>query len=419
MPEAVIVASARTPIGRAYKGRLKDVRPDDLAAHAVRAALAQVPELDASTVRDLMLGCGAPGGEQGFNMGRVVATLLGLDTVPGTTITRYCASSLQTARMAMHAIRAGEGDVFIAAGVEAISRGRRGHADTPPVAEDADPRDRARNPWINPTFASAQALTKERSSAGADVWTDPRLRGKYPDVYIGMGQTAENVAQLYKVSRIEQDEFAARSQQLYEQAAAAGFWKREIAPFTLPDGTVLDADESPRSGTTAEKLSGLAPVFRPDGTVTAGNACPLNDGAAALVVMSSDNAAELGITPLARIVSTGVSALSPEIMGLGPVEATRDALANAKMTVEDIDLFEINEAFAAQVIPSYKEIGIPLERLNINGGGIAVGHPFGMTGARIAGTLINSMQWHDKQFGLESMCVGGGQGMAMILERLS
>ena len=419
MPEAVIVAAARTPIGRAYKGVLKDLRPDDLAAHAVRSALDQVPELDASTVRDLMLGCGAPGGEQGFNLGRVVAVQLGLDSVPGTTVTRYCASSLQTARMAMHAIRAGEGDVYVAAGVEAVSRGRRGHSDSPPVDEGADPRDRSRNPWTNPLFADAQARSRARASAGAPTWTDPRELGELPDVYLAMGQTAENVAAVRGVSRAEQDEFAARSQQLYEQAAASGFWKREITPITLPDGTVVEADESPRAGTTLEKLAGLEPVFRPDGSVTAGNSCPLNDGAAALVIVSDLKAKELGITPLARIVSTGVSALSPEVMGLGPVGATRDALTNAGLSVRDIDLFEINEAFAAQVIPSYRELGIPLDRLNVNGGGIALGHPFGMTGARIATTLVNSLRWHDKELGLETMCVGGGQGMAMVLERVS
>jgi acetyl-CoA C-acetyltransferase len=419
MPEAVIVAAARTPIGRAYKGALKDLRPDDLAAHAIRSALDKVPELDATTVRDLMVGCGAPGGEQGFNLARVTAVLLGLDSVPGTTVTRYCASSLQTARMALHAIRAGEGDVYVAAGVEAVSRGRRGHSDSPPVADGADPRDRSANPWTNPRFTQAQARTKQRAASGASTWSDPRANGDLPDVYIGMGQTAENVAELMGVSRAEQDEFAARSQQLYESAASAGFWKREITPITLPDGTALEADESPRPGTTLETLAGLQPVFRPDGTVTAGNACPLNDGAAALVITSDDKARELGVTPLARIVSTGLSALSPEIMGLGPVAASLDALANAGLGIDDVDLFEINEAFAAQVIPSYRELGIPLDKLNVNGGGIALGHPFGMTGARIATTLINSLRWHDKQFGLETMCVGGGQGMAMVLERMA
>jgi acetyl-CoA C-acetyltransferase len=419
MPEAVIVAAARTPIGRAHKGALKDSRPDDLAAYAVRAALDQVPELDASTVRDLLLGCGSPGGEQGFNMARVVATLLGLDGVPGATVTRYCASSLQTARMAMHAIRAGEGEVFVAAGVEAVSRNRRGHSDSPPVPEGANPRDRSRNPWTNPAFAEAQARSSGRAAGGAPPWTDPRQAGQLPDVYIGMGQTAENVAELRGVSRGEQDEFAARSQQLYQEAAEAGFWKREITPVTLPGGIVLDADECPRPGTTVERLGELPPVFRQDGSVTAGNSCPLNDGAAALVIMSDVRAKELGITPLARIVSTGVSATSPEVMGLGPVAAGRDALANAGLAIADIDLVELNEAFAAQVIPSYRDLGIALDRLNVNGGAIALGHPFGMTGARIATTLVNSLRWHDKELGLEAMCVGGGQGMAMVLERLS
>ena len=321
--------------------------------------------------------------------------------------------------MALHAIRAGEGDVYVAAGVEAVSRGRRGHSDSPPVPEDADPRDRSANPWTNPLSRRHRPARRHAPRRVLRPGPTHGRAGELPDVYIGMGQTAENVAALMGVSRAEQDEFAARSQQLYEAAAAAGFWKREITPITLPDGTVVEADESPRPGTTLEKLAGLQPVFRADGTVTAGNACPLNDGAAALVIMSDDKAKELGITPLARIVSTGLSALSPEIMGLGPVAASLDALANAGLDVDDIDLFEINEAFAAQVIPSYQELGIPLDKLNVNGGGIAVGHPFGMTGARIATTLINSLRWHDKQFGLETMCVGGGQGMAMVLERVS
>jgi acetyl-CoA C-acetyltransferase len=303
--------------------------------------------------------------------------------------------------------------------VEAVSRGRRGHSDSPPVADGADPRDRASNPWTNPLFADAQQHSRARAAGGAPMWEDPRERQELPDVYIAMGQTAENVAALRGVSRAEQDEFAVRSQHLYEQAAADGFWKREITPVTLPDGSVLEDDESPRAGTTLDKLAALEPVFRRDGTVTAGNACPLNDGAAALVIMSDRKAKQLGITPLARIAATGVSALSPEVMGLGPVGASIEAVANAGLGMADIDLVEINEAFAAQVIPSYQELGIPLDKVNINGGGIAVGHPFGMTGARIATTLINSLQWHDKQFGLETMCVGGGQGMALVLERLS
>jgi acetyl-CoA C-acetyltransferase len=419
MPEAVIVAAARTPIGRAYRGSLKDMRPDDLTATIVRAALAQVPELDPTTIDDLLLGCGAPGGEQGFNQARVVATLLGLDTVPGATITRYCSSSLQTTRMAMHAIRAGEGDVFISAGVECVSRAPLGTSDNPPVAGDADPRDRALNPWTNKQFAPAQGRSAARTAAGTPVWSDPRDDGALPDIYIAMGQTAENVAQRNQVSRRDQDEFGVRSQNLAEVAGKDGFWAREITPITTPDGTVVTTDDGPRAGVTYEAVSELKPVFRPDGTVTAGNCCPLNDGAAALVVMSDIRAAELGLTPLARVVATGVTGLSPEIMGLGPVEATRQALGRAGMTIGDIDLVEINEAFAAQVLASQRELGIDMDRLNVNGGAIAVGHPFGMTGARITTTLINSLRTHDKQFGLETMCVGGGQGMAMIIERLS
>ncbi|GHE41177.1 acetyl-CoA acetyltransferase [Streptosporangium violaceochromogenes] len=407
MPEAVIVATARSPIGRAFKGSLKDIRPDDLTAQIVTAALARVPQLDPADVDDLMLGCGLPGGEQGFNTARVVTTLLGLDTVPGTTVNRYCASSLQTTRMALHAIKAGEGDVFISAGVECVSRLGKGDPDAQPGTQ-------------NPLFDEARARSAaaaEGSTAG-NAWHDPREDGVLPDVYIAMGQTAENVAGLRGVSRREQDEFAVRSQNLAERAIANGFWERDITPVTLPDGTVVVKDDGPRAGTTYEVVSQLKPVFRPDGTVTAGNCCPLNDGAAAVIVMSDTRAAELGITPLARIVSTGVSGLSPEIMGLGPVEASRRALARAGMSVDDVDLVEINEAFAAQVIPSYRELGIDPERVNVNGGAIAVGHPFGMTGARITSTLINGLRFHDRSIGLETMCVGGGQGMAMILERL-
>ncbi len=352
-----------------------------------------------------MLGCGQPGGESGFNMGRIVAVLAGLDHVPGTTVNRYCSSSLQTTRMALHAIRAGEGDVFVSAGVETVSRFAKGSADSLP-----DTR--------NPVFDEA-VLRTEKLAAGGQTWSDPREDGDLPDVYIAMGQTAENVAQLMNVSREDQDEFGVRSQNLAEQALANGFWERDITPVTLPDGSVVSTDDGPRAGVTMEAVSALKPVFRPDGTVTAGNCCPLNDGAAAVVIMSDTKAAELGLTPLARIVSTGVTALSPEIMGLGPVEASRQALARAGMTIGDIDLVEINEAFAAQVIPSARELGIDVDRLNVNGGAIAVGHPFGMTGARITSTLVNSLQFHDKQLGLETMCVGGGQGMAMVLERLS
>jgi acetyl-CoA C-acetyltransferase len=406
MPEAVIVATARSPIGRAGKGSLVDVRPDDLTAQMISAALAKVPELDPHLIEDLMLGCGLPGGEQGYNMAKVVATLLGYDFLPGTTITRYCSSSLQTTRMALHAIKAGEGDVFISAGVETVSRFVKGSSDGLPDTK-------------NPLFAGAGAHTEQVAAEGAPDWQDPRERGELPDIYIPMGQTAENLALLKGISREEMDHFGVRSQNLAEQAIANGFWAKEITPVTLPDGTVVSADDGPRAGVTYEGVSGLKPVFRPDGRITAGNCCALNDGAAALIIMSDTKAAELGITPLARIVSTGVTGLSPEIMGLGPVGASRQALARAGLSIGDIDLVEINEAFAAQVIPSYQELGIDLDRLNVNGGAIAVGHPFGMTGARITTTLINSLQTHDKQFGLETMCVGGGQGMAMVIERLS
>ncbi|MCW2882736.1 MAG: Acetyl-CoA C-acyltransferase [Sphaerisporangium sp.] len=405
MPEAVIVATARSPIGRAFKGSLKDIRPDDLTAQMIKAALDKVPQLDAGDVDDLMLGCGLPGGEQGFNMARVVSVLLGLDRVPGTTVTRYCSSSLQTTRMAFHAIKAGEGDVFISAGVECVSRFANGSSDLP----DA----------MNPVFLDAKSRTDTMAEGGGPGWHDPRQDGRLPDVYIAMGQTAENVAGMRGVSRQEQDEFGVRSQNLAEKAIANGFWEQDITPVTLPDGTVVSRDDGPRAGTTYEAVSQLKPVFRPDGTVTAGNCCPLNDGSAAVIVMSDVKAAELGITPLARIVSTGVTGLSPEIMGLGPVEASRQALGRAGMAISDVDLVEINEAFAAQVIPSYQELGIDIDRLNVNGGAIAVGHPFGMTGARITSTLINSLRFHDRSIGLETMCVGGGQGMAMVLERLN
>ncbi|GAA3059988.1 acetyl-CoA C-acetyltransferase [Streptomyces olivoverticillatus] len=406
MPEAVIVSTARSPIGRAFKGSLKDVRPDDLTATIIQAALAKVPGLDPREIDDLMLGCGLPGGEQGHNLGRIVAVQMGMDHLPATTITRYCASSLQTSRMALHAIKAGEGDVFISAGVECVSRSVNGSSDGMPGTH-------------NPLFADAEARTAARAEQGGEGWRDPREDGLVPDAYIAMGQTAENLARLKGVTRRDMDEFGVRSQNLAEEAIKKGFWEREITPVTTPDGTVVSQDDGPRAGVTLEGVEGLKPAFRPDGLITAANCCPLNDGAAALVIMSDTKARELGLTPLARIVSTGVSALSPEIMGYGPVEASKQALKRAGLTIGDIDLVEINEAFAAQVIPSYRDLGIDLDRLNVNGGAIAVGHPFGMTGARITGTLINSLQFHDKQFGLETMCVGGGQGMAMVIERLS
>jgi acetyl-CoA C-acetyltransferase len=407
MPDAVIVAAARTPIGRAFKGSLREVRPDDLAAFAVQTALDQVPGLDPATVDDLLLGCGLPGGQQGMNMARIVAVMLGLDTVPGATVTRYCSSSLQTTRMALHAIKAGEAEVIISAGVESVSASQFGNSDYIPGIDVE-----------NPVFAEAKARTAACAASG-DPWHDPREDGLLPDAYIAMGQTAENAAGFYGVGREEQDEFACLSQNRAERAIAAGFFAREITPYTLADGTVVATDDGPRAGTTLEALAGLQPVFRENGTVTAGNACPLNDGAAALVIMSDTKAKQLGLTPLARILSTGVTGLSPELMGLGPVGASRRALELAGLTIDDIDLVEINEAFAAQVIPSARELGIGWEKLNVHGGAIAVGHPFGMTGARITSTLLNGLRTTGGTLGLETMCVGGGQGMAMVIERLS
>ena len=401
MSEAVIVATARTPIGRAVKGSLKDMRPDDLSAFIIDDVLNKVPALDRNTVEDVIMGCGQPAGEAGYNIARVAAIQAGMPDIPGVTVNRYCSSSLQTIRMAAHAIRAGEGDVFVAAGVETVSRYLHGASDTGPH---------------NPVFADAEARTAQRTEGGEGDWTPPE---DLPDVYIAMGQTAENVAEAEGVSRQAMDEFAALSQQRATESLENGFWEREITPVTTPDGTVVSRDDGIRAGTTMEGLAGLKPVFRPDGTVTAGNACPLNDGAAAVIVMSDTRAGEFGLTPLARIVASGVTGLNPEIMGLGPIEASRQALKRAGMTIDDIDLVEINEAFAAQIVPSAKHLGISYDKLNVHGGAIAVGHPFGMTGARIMTTLINGLQTDDKTFGLETMCVGGGQGMAMIVERLS
>ncbi|MFE0588347.1 acetyl-CoA C-acetyltransferase [Micromonospora echinospora] len=405
MPEAVIVAAARSPIGRAGKGSLVGMRADDLVTEITGAALAQVPALDPHTLDDVLLGCAQPAGEQGYNLARILALRLGLDDVPGTVVQRYCASSVQTTRMALHAIRAGEGHAFVSAGVEMVSRYDRGKADGMPDTH-------------HPRYADAEARTAARATDGGD-WTDPRSDGSEPDVYIAMGHTAENVARHCGVGRREQDEYAVRSQNLAEQAIRDGFWATDITPVTLPDGTVVNHDDGPRAGVTLERVAALKPVFRPDGTVTAANCCPLNDGAAALVVLSDVRARELGLTPLARVVSTGVSALSPEIMGLGPVRASQRALANAGLAIGDIDLVEMNEAFAAQVIPSYRMLGIDLDRLNVHGGAIAVGHPFGMTGARMTTTLINALRFRDGQFGLVTMCTAGGQGMALVLERLS
>ncbi|UYG17735.1 acetyl-CoA C-acetyltransferase [Brachybacterium huguangmaarense] len=405
MPEAVIVAAVRSPIGRARKGSLASIRPDELAAQTVRAALDRVPALDPREIDDLQLGCAIPEGHQGGNLARTVAVRLGLDTVPGATVTRFCASSLETTRSAFHAIRAGEADVIVSAGVESISfsSGR---------LLDDDARD--------PYFAEAMERTERRAhELEPTPWHDPRDDGRVPDPYIVMGQTAENVAEVRQVSRAAQDEYAVRSQNRAEKAVASGFFDREIVPITLPDGRVVVTDDSPRAGVTLEAVSALQPAFREHGTVTAGNCCPLSDGAAALVIMSDERAETLGVPPLARIVATGVSALSPEIMGLGPVEATRRALARAHLTMADIDLVELNEAFAAQVIPSAEDLDIPLDKLNVHGGAIALGHPWGSTGARMITTLLNGLRSRDQHVGLATLCVGGGQGMALIVERMN
>ncbi|WP_419846200.1 acetyl-CoA C-acetyltransferase [Candidatus Poriferisocius sp.] len=400
MPEAVIVATSRTPIGRAVKGSLADVRPDDMSAFIIDDVLGKVPQIDGADVEDVMWGCAQPAGEAGYNIARLSGLLAGLD-VPGVTVNRYCSSSLQTIRMAAHAVRAGEGDVFVSGGVECVSRFASGASD---------------RGGKNDKFAEAEARSAERSGEGTAVWSPPE---GLPDIYIAMGQTAENVAQAWNVSRERQDEFGVRSQNRAEAAQERGFFEREITPYPLADGTLVTKDDGIRAGTVIEKVSQLNPVFRPDGTVTAGNACPLNDGAAAVVVMSDTKAAELGVKPLARIVASGVAAVNPEIMGLGPIPAIAQVLERAGMTIDDVDLVEINEAFAAQVIPSADELGIDYDKLNVNGGAIALGHPFGMTGARIMGTLLNGLEDADKTIGVESMCVGGGQGMAMIVERLS
>jgi acetyl-CoA C-acetyltransferase len=364
------------------------VRPDDLGAHVISKVLEQVPQLDPHDIEDVICGCGRPGGEQGFNLGRAVSILARLD-VPGTTVTRFCASSLQTTRMAAHAIAAGEGDVFVSVGIECVSRFAHGMPDTPAQR--------------NPRFA-------------------PGNPEGYPDVYVAMGQTAENVARREGISRAEQDRFALRSHQRAVAAQDSGFFAREIIPVPLPgDAGEMTVDDGPRRETSLEKLASLSPVFREDGTVTAGNSCPLNDGAAAVVIMSDTRARELGIVPLGRIVSTGLGSLNPELMGLGPIEASRQALARAGMSIDDIGVVELNEAFAAQVIPAARGIGIdPFDdRFNPHGGAIALGHPFGMTGARILCTLLNDLRTLDATVGLETMCVGGGMGMAMIVERLS
>jgi len=407
MSEAVIVSTARSPIGRAFKGSLKDLRPDDLAVAVVTAALAKIPALDPRLVQDIYLGCAEPSGEAGGNLARIVAVLAGFDHLPGTTVNRFCASSAQTTRMAFHAIKAGEGDVFISAGVECVSR----YGDWAGAGG-------SRSEIQNPKFAETQVRTAQMA-ADNSTWTDPRGQGLLPDIYIAMGQTAENLATSRGISRLRQDEWGVLSQNRAEKAIADGFFAREITPVTTPDGTVVSTDDCPRAGVTLEAVSELKPVFRETGTVTAGNCCPLNDSSAAVVIMSDTRARELGLTPLARVVSTAVTALSPEIMGLGPVEASRLALARAGLSIKDMDLVEINEAFAVQVLASADDLGVDPERLNVHGGAIALGHAFGATGARITTTLLNGLIERDGQFGLESMCVGGGQGMTIIFERLN
>jgi acetyl-CoA C-acetyltransferase len=382
MPEAVIVSAARTPIGRAAKGSLVDARPDDLCAFAIKTALDRVPELPRGEIVDVMVGCGFPQERQGMNLARRAALLAELpQTVPGTTVNRFCASSLQTIRMAFHAIRAGEGDAFVAAGVESISQ-------------------------VNGYPKSDEELHPALFGDNAPI----------ANVYIPMGLTAENVAERWNVSREDMDRFAQRSQERAVAAQESGFFDRELTPY---NGAAKD--DGPRASSTLEKLAQLEPAFKPGGKVTAGNSCPLNDGAAAVVVMSDARAAELGLAPRARIVASSVSGVEPEIMGVGPIEAVRSVLARAGMTIDDVDVVELNEAFAAQVLPVCREIGVdPFgEKLNPHGGAIALGHPYGMTGARIMNTLLNDLETLDKTIGLETMCVGGGQGMAMIVERIN
>ena len=384
MSEAVIVATGRSPIGRAGKGSLAGIRPDEMVGHIVKKVLEKVPELKPDAIDDLICGCGYPAKEQGMNIGRLAVFLSGLpDTVPGTTVNRFCASSLQAIRMAFHAIKVGEGDAFVCAGVESYSRvGRGGMTD-----EDKNPR-----------------------LMGADACAEG---------YMLMGVTAENVADRWDVSREAMDAYALGSQQKAARARDTGVFEREIIPLTTPSGEAVSRDDGIRADTTLEKLAALDPVFRQGGRVTAGNACPLNDGAAAVVVMSAERARELGIEPLARIVASSVSGVDPTIMGVGPIEAVRKVLRATGMTVGDIDVFELNEAFASQVLAVSRELGWEMDRLNPHGGAIALGHPFGMTGARIMTALVNDLQTLDKTYGLETMCVGGGQGMAMVIERLS
>lgn len=401
MNNPVIVSTSRSPIGRAFKGSLIDVRADDLLSFYLQDVVSKTAGLDPDEIDDIIIGCGLPGGEQGFNIARVATVLAGWNNVSATTVNRYCASSLQAIAQAASHITAGYGSVYIAGGVECASRFISGSSDTIPDT-------------MNTKFNDAVERSFSAVTSEAPVWSEqPGL----PDVYIAMGITAENVADAYSVTREQMDEYALSSQERCEAAINRGFFKEEITPYVLEDGTIISADDSPRAGTTLEALSGLKPAFRDSGRVTAGNACPLNDGAAAIVVMSEDEASRRGLEPLARIVGAATTGLNPEIMGVGPIEAVKKVLAQTNMTINDIDLVELNEAFAAQVIPCAKELNIDREKLNVNGGAIALGHPFGMTGARIMTTLLHSLKDTGGKYGLETMCVGGGQGMAMIVER--
>ena len=388
MPEAVIVSIGRTPIGRAVRGSLVDQRPDDLGAYVVDEVLKRVPQLDRSQIDDVICGCALPGGEQSHNMARIISILAGIGA-PGTTVNRYCASSLQATRMAFHAIKAGEGSAFVCAGVESSTHSPLG------------------------VFADQLETHNPRLFRGN--------REGLPQAYMSMGETAENVADKENITREEMDRYALQSQDRAVRAGKDGIFAEEIIDVPLLSGLTMTADDGPRPDTSLEKLGELRAVFRKGGRVTAGNSCPLNDGAAAAVVMSRTRAEELGIEPIARIISTGVSALEPELMGLGPIESSRQALDRADMTIDDVDVVEINEAFAAQVIPSARGIGVDpfSDKLNPHGGAIALGHPFGMTGVRILTTLLNDLRTRDQTIGLETMCVGGGQGMAMVVERLS
>lgn len=398
--DAVIVAAGRGPIGRAGKGALVAERPEDLALSVIRGVLARVPELDPKSLEDFYLGCAVPEGVQNENIARRIAVMAGYDSLPAVTLNRFCASSLQAARMAAHAVRAGEGDAFLVGGVESVSH-----------QQNSDQR-------RHPVFDSA-AQRVQKSFSDEDAWHDPRADGLTPDVYVAMGVTAEFVARTTGTSRRDQDEWALQSQQRAARAVSEGFFSQEIVPYELADGSIVDSDDGLRPGTTLEVLGGLRPAFHPKGTVTAGNSSPLNDGASAAVIMSARRAAELGCRPLARIVSSSASALSPEIMGLGPIDASRKALTRVGLEVGDIDIIELNEAFAAQVVPTIRRLGVDPARVNPFGGAIALGHPYGSTGVRLLTTLINGLQRTDATLGLATLCVGGGQGMAVVIERMS